>query len=200
MRIRMRGFTSSSRATVTIGCMCERGTDGMKTRAAPHRGTTRSSFGSLEDLRDDTRTDGLASFADGKTLFFLEGNGLNELHGKGNGVARHDHFGSLRQRYLTRHVGRPDVELRLIAGEERGMAAAPFLRKDVDLGGEFGMRRDGPGFCQHLPALHVLLLEATEEDAGVVARHALIQGLIEHLDAGNDGLCGILDADDLYLI
>src|SRR3989344_6835744 len=155
---------------------------GRKTRAAPPIRTTRYSSGLLQNLRDDAGTNRLTPLADGETLFLLKGNGLDELHGKGDGIARHDHFGSRGERYLAGHVGRADIKLGLIAGEKWRMPAALLLGEDVDFGGEFGVRRDGPGLGEHLPALHVFLLEAAEEYPGVVARHPLVEGLIEHLD------------------
>src|SRR3989338_3693162 len=83
---------------------------GQKTRAARPIGTARCFSGLLQNLGDDARTDRLPSLTDGETLLLLEGNGLDELHGEGDGISRHHHLGSLRQRYLAGHVGRTDVD------------------------------------------------------------------------------------------
>ena len=54
-----------------------------------------------------------------------------------------------------------------------------------------------PGLAQHLAALDVLTADAAEQRADIVARLALVEQLAEHLDAGDDGLLGVADADDL---
>src|SRR5690606_20617131 len=94
------------------------------------------------------------------------------------------------------HVRGTEVELRTIALEERGVAAAFFLREDVDLGGEVGVRLDRTRLAQHLAALDVFALGAAQQDTDVVASLALIQQLAEHFHAGAGGLDGVLDADD----
>ena len=54
-----------------------------------------------------------------------------------NVVAGHNHFNTLRGASIdTGNVGGPEIELGTIAGEERGMTAAFFLRQNVNLGSE----------------------------------------------------------------
>ena len=48
-------------------------------------------------------------------------------------VARHDHLDALGERDGAGHVRGAEVELRPVAVEERRVAAALFLRQDVDL-------------------------------------------------------------------
>src|SRR5207249_1102721 len=55
------------------------------------------------------------------------------------------------------------------------------------------------GLGDDLPALDVLALQATEEQADVVAGLALIEELAEHLHARDHGLLRVADADDLDL-
>jgi hypothetical protein len=51
------------------------------------------------------------------------------------------------------------------------------------------------------PRSTVLALHAAQQQARVVAGHALVQDLVEHLDAGHRGLGGLLlDPDDLDLV
>jgi len=59
------------------------------------------------------------------------------------------------------------------------------------------VRLDRAGLAQHLAALDVLTADAAQQRADVVARLALVEQLAEHLDAGDDGLLGVADADDL---
>ena len=57
-------------------------------------------------------------------------------------VARHHHLDAFRQLRHARHVRRAEVELRTVAVEERRMTAAFFLRQNVDLALDLGVRRD----------------------------------------------------------
>ena len=95
------------------------------------------------------------------------------------------------------HVSGAEVELRTIAIEERGVAAALFLGQDVNLAEELGVRGHGTRLGQNLAALDLVTLDAAEQNAHVVASLSLVKQLAEHLDAGNDGLGGLADADDL---
>ena len=63
-------------------------------------------------------------------------------------VARHDHLGAFRQHHFARHVGRAEVELRTVVGEERRVTAALVLRQDVDLGLEVRVRLDRAGLAR----------------------------------------------------
>src|SRR5581483_3040360 len=90
--------------------------------------------------------------------------------------------------------------LRPVAGEERRVPSALVLREDVDLGLELLVRGDRAGLAEHLAALDLLALDAAEEAADVVAGDALVERLLEHLDAGDDGLAALPEADDLDLV
>src|SRR6202008_999358 len=75
------------------------------------------------------------------------------------------------------------------------------LLEAVDLGLELGVRRDRAGLAEHLSALDLLALGATQQAADVVAGLALVEDLAEHLDAGDDrGVDLLLDPDDLDLV
>ena len=66
-------------------------------------------------------------------------------------VAGHDHLGAFLQLHDAGHVGRAEVELRAVVGEERRVAAALFLGQDVGLGLELGVRRDRAGLASTWP-------------------------------------------------
>src|SRR3990167_7673322 len=70
-------------------------------------------------FRDDSCADRLAALADCKAGLSLERHRRYELDLKGHGVARHNHLGACGKRYLAGHIGRSDVELRLVSREER---------------------------------------------------------------------------------
>src|SRR5207237_1051293 len=114
-------------------------------------------------------------------------------------ITRHDHLAALGQLHVTGDVGGPDVELRTVAVEERGVAATFLLGEDVDLGVELRVPLDGARLRDDLAALDVLALEATQEQADIVAGLALVEKLAEHLHARDDGLLRLSDPDDLDL-
>src|SRR5215831_15916589 len=154
----------------------------------------------LDDADDGAGTDGPATLADGEALADLDGDRGDELDAHLDVVAGHDHLGPVGQTDRPGHVGRAQVELRAIAVVEGGMAAALLLGQDVDLGGELGVGLDRGRLGQDLAALDLVALDAPDETADVVAGLALVEQLLEHLDAGDDDLAGGLDADELDLV
>src|SRR5829696_3600373 len=154
----------------------------------------------LDDLGDHAGADGAAALADGEAQAGVHGDGLDHLDLHLHVVARHDHLGPLGQLRDAGDVGRAEVELRPVPVEERSVAAALFLLEDVHLGLELRVRRDRPGLAQHLAALDLLTLDASQEAADVVAGLALVEDLAEHLDAGDDRRGRVLDPDDLDLV
>src|SRR3954463_8633074 len=155
----------------------------------------------LDDFGDDARPDRATALADGEAEALVHGDRLDELDLHLDVVARHHHLRALGQVGDAGHVGRAEVELGPIAGEERRVAAALLLLEDVDLGLELGVRGDRARLAEHLAALDLLALDATEQAADVVARLTLVEDLAEHLDARDDrgGRLGV-DADDLDLV
>src|SRR3954469_8399072 len=152
----------------------------------------------LDDLGHDARPDRATALADGEAEALVHGDRLDQLDRHLDVVTRHHHLRALGQVGDAGHVGRAEVELGPIAGEERRVTAALLLLEDVDLGLELGVRGDRPGLAEHLAALDVLALGASQQAADVVARLALVEDLAEHLDAGDDRVGRVLDADDLH--
>src|SRR4249920_3738823 len=76
----------------------------------------------LYDRGDDARTDGAAAFTNGEAETLLHGDRHDQLDRHRDVVAGHDHLGALGKLHHAGHVGRPEVELRTIIGEERSMA------------------------------------------------------------------------------
>src|SRR6185369_8950053 len=99
----------------------------------------------------------------------------------------------------TGHVGGAEIELRTVIAEERRMAATLFFGEDIGLGLELRVGRHGARLGQNLATLDTLAIHAAQQAADIVAGLARIEQLAEHLDAGDDGLRGRLDADDLDL-
>src|SRR3954447_7348614 len=154
----------------------------------------------LGDRDDRADADGPAALADGEALADLEGDRGDQLDGHLDVVAGHDHLRPVGQADGPGHVGRAQVELRAVAVVEGGVPATLLLGQDVDLRRELGVRLDAARLGEHLAALDLLALDAPDEAADVVAGAALVEQLLEHLDAGDDHLAGRLDTDQLDLV
>src|SRR5919106_295085 len=72
----------------------------------------------LRDLGHPSGPDGPAALPDGEPEALLHGDGLLQGHGHLHVVPGHDHLRPLRQLDLAGHVGRPEVELGLVALHE----------------------------------------------------------------------------------
>src|SRR5687767_5282247 len=118
---------------------------------------SRGSVALGEDLRHHARADRLAAFADGEAELLFHRDRRLELDFHRHVVAGHDHLGPPEQFGRTRDVGRAEVELRAVPGEERRMTAALFLRQHVDFRLELRVRRDRLRRTEHLAALEVVL-------------------------------------------
>src|SRR5690349_21795283 len=155
----------------------------------------------LDDLGHRAGADRAAALADREAETLIHGDRLDQLDLHLRVVPRHDHLLALRELDRAGHVRRAEVELRPVAVEERRVAAALVLREHVDLGLEVRVRGDRARLGEHLPALDVLPLDAAEERTGVVAGLRVVEGLLEHLEPGDDRLLGLrMDPDDLDLV
>src|SRR6188472_1591001 len=152
-----------------------------------------------EDLGDDAGADGVAALANREALALLDGDRRDQLDVDVHVVARHDHLDARGQDDRAGHIGRPQVELRPVAGVERRVATTLLLREDEHLGLELRARLDGARLGEHLAAFELVALDAAQEQADVIARFAAVECLLEHLDAGDDQLAGLVlvDADEL---
>src|SRR5262245_29896237 len=92
-----------------------------------------SLFVLLGDADDHAGADGLAALADREALLLLHRDRRDQLNVHRRVVAGHDHLRPGRQRALTRHVRRPEVELRTVVVEERRVPAALLLGQNVRL-------------------------------------------------------------------
>ena len=142
----------------------------------------------LVDGDDDAGADGAAALADSEAEAVLNGDGGDELNVHIDVVAGHAHLNALGQGDDAGHVGGTEVELGTVVVEERGMTAALVLAQDVDLTLELGVGVDALRSSENLAALDVLLRDAAEQGADVVAGLGELEGLVEHLGAGDDSL------------
>ncbi len=81
------------------------------------------------------------------------------------------------------------------------MAAALFLRQNINLALELGVRMHGAGLRKNLAALDLFSLNTAEQNADIVARFGEVERLAEHLEARDDGLFLLRrQADDLDFV
>src|SRR6186713_3247613 len=154
----------------------------------------------LENFGDDAGAHRAAAFANGEAKLEIHCDRCDQLDLHLHVVARHHHFRTRRQSRHTRHVRRPEVELRTVAVEERRVSSALFLGQDVRLPHELGVRRDALGRRENHSALDVFFFKTAQQKTHVVAGLRHIEELTEHLNARDDGVGGILDTDTLHLV
>src|ERR1700738_5723411 len=117
----------------------------------------------LEDLGYYASAYGTAAFSDREAETFVHGDRSNELNRHLHVVPWHHHLHALGQLHASRHVGRAEVELRTVTLEERRVSPTLFLGQHINLGRELGVGRDTSRLGQHHPALHVLLVDTSQE-------------------------------------
>src|ERR1700722_16285315 len=93
---------------------------------------------SLRDRNDNARADRATALTDGEAKLLLHRDRNDERDVDRHVVARHYHFRALRQLDDAGHVGRAEIELRSVVGEERRVPATLFLGEDVGFGLELG--------------------------------------------------------------
>src|SRR5437879_6063642 len=135
----------------------------------------------LQDLRGHAGADGAAAFADRKPQLLLHRDRRDQLDRHLRVVPRHHHLHPRRQLHRPRHVRRPQVKLRPIAFEKRRVPTPLLLRQHVHLALKLRVRRDALRLRQHHPPLHVVFLDAPEQEPDIIPRLPLVQQLAEHL-------------------
>src|SRR5438105_5053715 len=85
----------------------------------------------FDNFRHRAGADRAAPFTDGESTTGFECHRRHQLADDLRVIARHHHLDAFRQLERASDVGRPDVELRTVAVEERRVAATLFLRQDV---------------------------------------------------------------------
>src|SRR6266404_8969278 len=152
------------------------------------------------NLRDRAGAYRMPTFANREPQALFHRHRSDQLDHQAHVVSRHHHLRARRQLRHARHVRRSQIKLWTISLKERRMTSAFFLRQDIDLSLELGVRRDRSTLCQHHPALDVFLRNAAQQQASVVARHAFVQLLLEHFDAGHNRLAGLAESDNLRFL
>src|SRR5262245_51354173 len=86
----------------------------------------------LDDLGDDARADRSPTLPDGEAKALVHGDRLDQFDLHLDVVTGHHHLDALGQLCDTRDVSGAEVELRPVAGEERGVASTLLLLQHVD--------------------------------------------------------------------
>src|SRR3989344_5471104 len=118
------------------------------------------------DFCNNTSTNSLASFSDGETSVVFKRDRSNEFDFEGNGVSRHNHFNAFIQGHISRNISRSDVELGLVAGEERCVSSTFLLLQNVDFCSKLCMRSHGLRLCKNLSSVNLFFLCASKENSG----------------------------------
>src|SRR6267143_3661432 len=129
----------------------------------------------LHNLRNGSSAHGMPAFTDGKPQPLFHGHRRDQLDHQTDIVPRHHHLGSRRQLCYSGDVRGPQIKLWTISLEERRMPPAFFLRQDVYLSLELGVRCDRSALGQHHAALDIFFRDAAQKQSGIVARHAFAQ-------------------------
>src|SRR5574340_1171098 len=152
----------------------------------------------FQNVRNRAGSDRAAAFANREPQPLVHGHRSDQLHFQVHVVARHHHLRAFRQRRHSRHVRRPEVELRPVSLEERRVPPALFLAQHVHFTAELLVRRDRLRLRHHLPALHVRLLNAPQQQPHVVTGLPLVQQLLEHLHARDHAVPRLPEPHDLH--
>src|SRR5262249_18782483 len=150
------------------------------------------------NLRHNSGTDRLATFADSETDAFVHRDRLRQLDHDPGIVARHAHFSPAQQIRRAGHVGCAEVELWPVTAEERRVATTFLFAQHVNFGFELRVWGNRTRLGQNLAALNFFALHTAEQATDVVAGLSGIERLIEHLDArAGRALRSSFEADDI---
>lgn len=154
----------------------------------------------LDDLGDNTGSDGAAALAQGKAHALLHCNALEQFDLDVGVVSGHHHLGAFRQRNRPGDIGSAEEELWLVVRHKRRVSTSLVLLKYINLRLQFLVGGHGSRLGQDLAALDVVTLHTTQENADVVSGLTLLEILVEHLHARTGGHGRGLEADDLEFI
>ena len=154
----------------------------------------------MKNFGDGASTNGAAAFTDGELGSFFHGDRVDQLNVEGDVVARHNHIDAGGKGDGAGDVGGVEEELRTIAVKDVGVTAAFFFLKDIGGSSELIVRDDGAGLRKNLATFDLIVGDAAEKGADVVAAISGIKGLTEHFKTGDDGALGRTDTDDFSRI
>src|SRR5437879_12323543 len=135
----------------------------------------------LRDLRDDAGAHPAPPLADREPQLRVHRHRLDQLDRHRHVVPRHHHLRPARQRAHPRHVRGPKIKLRPVPVEERRVPPPLVLAQHIHLRLELLVGFDRPRLRQHLPPLHLVLVDPPQQRPDIVPRLPLVQQLAEHL-------------------
>src|SRR5437667_3204767 len=137
--------------------------------------------GLLRDLRDDAGAHRPPPHAHREPQLRVHRHRLDQLDRHRRIVHRHHHLHPARQRAHPRHVRRPKIKLRPVPVEERRVPPPLVLAQHVHLRLELLVGFDRVRLGQHLPPLHLVLVDPPQQRPTIVPRLPLVHQLPEHL-------------------
>src|SRR5438128_8401462 len=135
----------------------------------------------LADRRDDAGAHRAPPLADREPQLRAQRHRLDHLDRHRHAVPRHHHVHPARQRAHPRHVRRPKIKLRPVPVEERRVPPPLVLAQHIHLRLELLVGFDRVRLGQHLPPLHLVLVDPPQQGPDVLPRLPLVQQLPGHL-------------------
>src|SRR5205807_2034440 len=135
----------------------------------------------LQDLGDHAGAHRAPAFPDREPQLLLHRNRRDQLDRHLRVVPRHHHLHPRRELHRPRHIRRPQIKLRPIPLEKGRVPAPLILRQHVHFTLKLRVRRDALRLRQDHPPLHLVHLDAPQQQPDVVPRLPHIQQLPEHL-------------------
>ena len=144
--------------------------------------------------------------AHGEAHSLLNRCGCNELALAGDVISWHGHlhlvtFRASHAFNLAGHIAGAEVENRHVSRHHWVVSATLILLCKVDVGLELGVSLRGTWCANHLTTEHGILLNTTAQHTDGVASWTLWEVSVEHSNASDHGLLGLLaTAQNLHLV
>src|SRR5437773_11438300 len=135
----------------------------------------------LRDLRDDAGAHRAPPPAARAPQLRVHRHRLDQLDRHRHVVPRHHHLHPARQRAHPRHVRRPKIKLRPVPVEERRVPPPLVLAQHIHLRLELLVGFDRVRLGQHLPPLHLVLVDPPQQGPDVFPRLPPVHPLPAHL-------------------
>ena len=148
----------------------------------------------LEQLCDHTGSNGFATLSQSESLSLKDWERVVKLHVDGEVIAWHAHLDIVGQVDVDSDVSSPDEALGSVAREEGLRAATLIGLEHVDLALAAAAHRHAVRLGEAHATLDLILGDATEEHADVVACLSSVELLVEGLDSSDSGH-GVLPPD-----
>ena len=124
----------------------------------------------LLNLGDNTGTNCPSTFTNCKPKAFFHCNGDTQCNPHLDIVSGHHHLHPFRQTYFAGHISCSDVELRLVAGEERFVSSPFVFCQHIYFSIRFRMRFYRTGLGKNLAPLNLFTIDTPKQTTDSVTR------------------------------